>query len=144
MPPYLPDVPVGLLIGSNCVKALQPIKVIPSSGDGPFAVKYRHGWTINGPLRMQKSDNGIPEVTCCNRIIVQEVKVNEIITTNDMLRLFDADFGDLNTNEIIGKLGSSQEDNIFNEGRIWDLARKWPLCTIVALQRIKRNNALQL
>ena len=50
MPAYMPDLPIGLLIGSNCPKALQPLTVIPSPGDGPFATLYPHGWTINGPL----------------------------------------------------------------------------------------------
>ena len=113
MPPYLPDISIGLLIGNNCVKALQPHKVIPSSGKGPFAVMYLHGWTINGPLHLQHSESGILEVTDCNRINVHEVKVKEVMTTGDILRLFDSDFEDLRRPDLPGKLGPSQEDALF-------------------------------
>ena len=30
---------VGLLIGANCMKALEPMKIIPSKEDGPYAQK---------------------------------------------------------------------------------------------------------
>jgi hypothetical protein len=43
MPAYMPNLPIGILIGSNCPKALQPLKVIPASGDGPYAALYSHG-----------------------------------------------------------------------------------------------------
>ena len=33
------DVNVELLVGTNCAKALEPIEVIPSKGDGPYAMK---------------------------------------------------------------------------------------------------------
>jgi hypothetical protein len=53
MPAYLSDVHIGLLIGNNCAKAFQPSKVIPASGNGPFAALYPHGWTINEPAAHQ-------------------------------------------------------------------------------------------
>ena len=55
--PYLSDVninvvdaSVGLLIGNDVPKALEPKKVKKSNGTGPYAVKTVFGWTINGPL----------------------------------------------------------------------------------------------
>ena len=39
-----------MLIGSDVPKALEPIDVIRSVGDGPYAVKTMLGWTVNGPL----------------------------------------------------------------------------------------------
>lgn len=55
--PYLSEVQlttvdkeVGLLIGLNCPKALEPWKVVHSEGNGPYAVKTQLGWVINGPL----------------------------------------------------------------------------------------------
>ena len=44
------DSEVELLIGSDVPKALEPIEVIRSVGDGPYAVKTMLGWTVNGPL----------------------------------------------------------------------------------------------
>ena len=55
--PYLKDVEltpinagIGLLIGVNCPKALEPWKIVNSEGNGPYAVQTRLGWVINGPL----------------------------------------------------------------------------------------------
>lgn len=55
--PYLKDVQlnsieaeVGLLIGTNVPKAMEPWNIINSRGDGPYAVKTRLRWVINGPL----------------------------------------------------------------------------------------------
>ena len=39
-----------MLIGSDVPKALEPLQVIRSVGDGPYAVKTMLGWTVNGPL----------------------------------------------------------------------------------------------
>lgn len=44
------DRAIGLLIGTNVQKALEPWKVIHSEDGGPYAVKTILGWTINGPL----------------------------------------------------------------------------------------------
>ena len=38
------DVQVDLLIGANCPKALEPLKVISSVGSGPYAYQARLGW----------------------------------------------------------------------------------------------------
>ena len=110
MPPFLTNVPVGLLIGSNCSKVLQPLKVIPSSGNGPFAVKYLHGWTISGPLWVSKSSDEGVRTTHCNRINVQEIKVKEVVSPDDLLRLFDAGFSNPQTSDIHGKVGHSGEE----------------------------------
>ena len=39
-------VQIGLLIGRNCPKAMEPIEVIPSRGNGPYAYRTRLGWLI--------------------------------------------------------------------------------------------------
>ena len=44
------DVQVDLLIGANCPKALDPLKVISSVGSGPYAYQARLGWCIVGPI----------------------------------------------------------------------------------------------
>ena len=40
----------GLLIGTNCMKALEPMQIIPSKEDGPYAYKTLLGWCIVGPI----------------------------------------------------------------------------------------------
>ena len=49
-------VKVGILIGANCPKAIQPTKVIPSPVErGPYAFETNLGWCIAGPLDNIKS-----------------------------------------------------------------------------------------
>ncbi len=55
--PYLktvhsPEIEAGieLLIGTNVPKALEPLEVIRSVNDGPYAIRTILGWTVNGPL----------------------------------------------------------------------------------------------
>lgn len=63
---YLRDIPlqrindehIGLLIGVNVPRAMEPWKVVPSVENGPFAVKTLQGWVINGPLDVSAQDNG--------------------------------------------------------------------------------------
>ena len=60
---------VGILIGSNCPKLIEPIRVIPSENKGPYAFETKLGWCIVGPLnsdslafschRVSVKDNGV-------------------------------------------------------------------------------------
>ncbi|XP_043240719.1 uncharacterized protein LOC122391120 [Amphibalanus amphitrite] len=45
---------VGLLIGVNVPEAFEPLDFVPSCDGGPFAVKTRLGWVVNGPVRSRK------------------------------------------------------------------------------------------
>ena len=53
---HLSDIDSGieLLIGSDVLKALEPLDIIQSVGDGPYAVRTMLGWTVNGPLGGKK------------------------------------------------------------------------------------------
>lgn len=42
---------IGLPIGNDVFRAMEPHRVIKSQNDGPYAVKTALGWVINGPLR---------------------------------------------------------------------------------------------
>ena len=44
------DVHVGLLIGANCMKALEPTRILQSQDGGPYAYKTRLGWCVVGPI----------------------------------------------------------------------------------------------
>ena len=61
--PFIPDIdqsiPAGLLIGGNCVKAVEPCDTIPSENGGPCAIRTKLGWCIVGPM----DSNGF-QVTC--------------------------------------------------------------------------------
>ncbi|XP_078665790.1 uncharacterized protein LOC144908131 [Branchiostoma floridae x Branchiostoma belcheri] len=45
------DAEIGLLIGNNVPKAMEPWQIINSEGEGPYAVRTLLGWSVNGPLR---------------------------------------------------------------------------------------------
>ena len=59
--PNTTSLKIGILIGANCLKAIEPLTVIPSQGDGPFAFKTKLGWCVVGPIRSSRS--GI--ISCC-------------------------------------------------------------------------------
>ena len=44
------DARIGLLIGNDSPRALEPREVRECEGSGPYAVRTIFGWTINGPL----------------------------------------------------------------------------------------------
>ena len=46
--PYQHNVEVGLLIGSNCPRAIMPRKIIPGNDNEPYAQKTDLGWGIVG------------------------------------------------------------------------------------------------
>ncbi|XP_039869513.1 uncharacterized protein LOC120722563 [Simochromis diagramma] len=70
------DSEIDLLIGSNVPKALEPLDVIRSVGDGPYAVKTVLGWTVNGPLgETQTEVHNQPQISV-NRVSV--VKLDEL------------------------------------------------------------------
>ena len=112
MPPYMPGVSIGLLIGCNCPKAIQPLKVVPATGDGPFAVLYQHGWTINGPVHLPYRE-GHTRLTC-NHITVQDVETfKETFSPTSVLKMFEMDFSELYTDKVPGDRGLSREDMLF-------------------------------
>ena len=50
------NISVDLLIGGNCVETLQPLEVIPSQQDGPYAYRTILGWCVVGPMVDKKLD----------------------------------------------------------------------------------------
>ena len=54
------DADIGLLIGCDIPKALEPHETRVSQGEGPYATRTMFGWTVNGPfVRM-----GQPQPVC--------------------------------------------------------------------------------
>lgn len=54
--PYREDVEVGLLIGTNCVRAIKLTEVIPGREDDPYAKKTALGWGVIGVVNPNKSE----------------------------------------------------------------------------------------
>ncbi|XP_067031489.1 uncharacterized protein [Acropora muricata] len=94
IPLYDQELDIGLLIGNNCPTALVPLKVVPNEGDGPFAVRLHHGWTVSGPLHIVATP--ITNKITANRITVREIEnVKETITPELLLQLFELAFNDM-------------------------------------------------
>ena len=65
LPEFDTSLPLGLIIGANCPKALEPQEVICSESDGPYASRSPLGWRIIGPIGgKEKSDTTMG----CHRI----------------------------------------------------------------------------
>ena len=67
-------VEVGLLTGANCMKALEPLKVIANNNGGPYAYQTRLGWCIVGPISNMVGKDSIG----CHRIAVQDAITSKI------------------------------------------------------------------
>lgn len=78
---------IGLLIGANVPKAMEPWEVVSSIGIGPYAIRTKLGWTVNRPLRESCSctDKRKPTKTMANRIYVASLE-------NLWLQQFQMDF----------------------------------------------------
>ena len=65
---------IGLLIGANCSKALEPEEVLPSKDDGPFAFRTTLRWCVVGLLTKVGREMSIS----CNRFVVQDAATRKI------------------------------------------------------------------
>lgn len=65
------------MVSMNMPRALEPLEVIWSVGNGPFAIKTVLGWTVNGPLSQELCGRpGFPSADTANRI--SAVMLNEL------------------------------------------------------------------
>ena len=101
MPDYQPELGVGLLIGSNCPTAHEPLQVVPSQGNGPYAMLLRHGWTINGPTEVQLSGS---QMISCNWIALQGIEyANEVILPEAIVKVLQRDFSEYSDCSVDGE-----------------------------------------
>jgi len=109
IPGVNPNVPIGLLIGVNCTKALEPVEIIiiPGTGTSPFAVRTLLGWSVSGPLRSNVIDRVTRQSVACNRVSVQECYDSGL--KDLLLQMYEHDFTESkNTSSCM-----SQDDNKF-------------------------------
>ena len=62
------DIEIGILIGANCMKALEPVEIIASKDGGPYAYKTKWGWCIVAPIVSDKNRKALR----CNRLTVKD------------------------------------------------------------------------
>ena len=68
------DVQVGLLIGANCMKALEPTKIMNREGGGPYAYKTKLGSCVVGPINCISKGN----TASCNRVADRDAASSEL------------------------------------------------------------------
>ena len=85
--PGLKDIPFGLLIGNNCPKALEPMEVIASMEEGPYAKRTRLGWCVSAPSN--EDDHGVVK---CSSIKVLNTCVRDTSISNTLQEMWREDF----------------------------------------------------
>ena len=124
IPQYQENAEIGLLIGSNCPKAIEPQEVIPGNERDPYAIRTLLGWGIIGPVsKLDKDDVEIYE-TSCNHVVATEIasekkpnivfvpesRVKEIIGPLLINKMFELDFQE---NSNMSPTYSSTDDETF-------------------------------
>ena len=72
--PYREDIRVGLLIGSDCPRAIVPREVIPGGCNDPYALRTELGWGLVGKVESYSEDDD-DVFGVINRIVTREVAV---------------------------------------------------------------------
>ena len=62
------DIEIGMLIGANCMKVFEPLKIIPRKDGGPYAYPTKLGWCICGPIQNIGHQNSLN----FNRVVVKD------------------------------------------------------------------------
>lgn len=102
LPPLEAD--VGLLIGVNAYKAMEPWKVLNSRDGGPYAVQTALGWSVMGPRQDSTSLTSDTLQTCIShRISVENIE-------DLLVQQFNTDFPERRYED---KTEMSQEDRQF-------------------------------
>ena len=65
---------IGLLVGANYARALEPVEVLPSQNGGPFVYKTFHGWCVVGPLTKTGKSRSIS----CNCIVLRDAATSKM------------------------------------------------------------------
>lgn len=118
--PYQKDVEIGILIGSDCPRAIMPREIIPGEDESPYALRSDLGWGIIGKISQPLSgeDGDEDEIGVSHRIYTIEacepldpqadleglnkrscnfsVKTNvkEVINPFQVMKMFEMDFSE--------------------------------------------------
>ena len=123
------NIEVGMLIGANCMKALEPMEIISSRNGGPYTYRTKLGWCIVGPITTSRNDSSVK----CHRIAVKDVasgkiaphhfvlddepKIEDVGIKEMLERMCYSDFCECNHLQMISILGNiediSREDREF-------------------------------
>ena len=65
---------IGLLIGANCLKALEPMQIIATESSGSYAYRTTLGWCIVGPIMNGDNKDSIS----CHPVAVRDVSTSQV------------------------------------------------------------------
>ena len=124
LPAYDSTLPLGLIIGANCPKALEPHEVIPSCEDGPYALRSPLGWRVIGPIggdikpevalncyrtRLIIPPDRVLKESASIHHLVLESSVKDNCINQSLKKMYQMDFPEEKTE----KISLSQEDHQF-------------------------------
>ena len=107
--PYRENIEVGLLIGTNCIRAIKPIEVIPGKEDDPYAKKTALGWGVIGVVNLNNHQEEDSSDCLCRRTVSLEVnpstnkmmchfafktEVKEILNPFQVTKMFEQEFNE--------------------------------------------------
>ena len=98
---------VGLLIGSNCPRALTPREVIPPEDGGPFAQRTELGWGVVGPIGEPCKSSSCHSLSTTSHVVMRTTS-KEMFSPKDIVEFFRRE----ETGDIAGK-GLSCDDQKF-------------------------------
>ena len=93
----------------------EPIDVIPSKNNGPYAIKTRLGWYIIGPVNGTRSKQGIH----CKDVVKHYCQTKNSVEENDvrdmLTKLYNLEFIEAGANEKKLEASMSREDKKIHE-----------------------------
>ncbi|KAK3737845.1 hypothetical protein QZH41_004783 [Actinostola sp. cb2023] len=128
--PYRADLEVGMLIGTNCPKAIKPREILPGSDNDPYGIRTDLGWGIVGRVCRSPPKEEDEHSTCAHRTVITEQvapdkdetlpqgtrfaiesRFKEVFSPTQVLEMFEMDFHE--KTETKGTLSLSVEDRKF-------------------------------
>ena len=120
LPAYDSAIGLGLIIGANCPKALEPQEIIPSVDHGPYGSRSLLGWRVVGPLIQSEEHKttkcfrvgvSIPVIDAVNNqpqshYFASSSKIEDHEITNKLQKMYVHDFPEEHTE----KTAMSNED----------------------------------
>jgi len=108
IPPYEEKRRIGILIGSNCVRAIKPREVVPGNANDPYAIRTVLGWGIVGAVINECVSDSM-ELARCHKITTRGATIDskenavwftqptthkEVITPLSVVKMFERDFSE--------------------------------------------------
>ena len=118
---YDERIPFGLIIGNNCKEALEPLQLVPSAEDGPFAYRTQLGWCVVGPSNKSVTSSS-------HKILFTHVRVHtqDVVTGMPTSHYFlpSSKVEDTTVSDKLRAMYETEFSERFTEGKAWSLEDK--------------------